>query len=352
MPGALTTDAMSSHTLYVAIWVQYGLCTVVMALRAYSQFFVLRKFSADDIVMLGAYLCQGVASALCTVSTSYGLGDNITALQYADIVQTLKFAMISQPFGVFAPLLGRISFILFLLATVILANDFRRKLLWGLIGFQVILNVIPVILQFTQCDPVSALWNPLQLIQSCQGAVVVQRWGYFQGAFNGLTDLILISIGLTVIMSLKMRRSNKIVLGVILSLSLLAMVAAILKAVYIRKLNTFNFSYALGLWCIWFLTEGTVVIVTASVPRLRAIVVIRRQTKSSYNAYVTPPSDSNGDPSSKRRSARTTYIHPSVDDAPMFTTGLERDAISEEGLQMESQTSLSHNRVVKEASQL
>jgi hypothetical protein len=38
-------------------------------------------------------------------------------------------------------------------------------------------------------------------------------------AFNALTDLILILTGLAVIVSLKMRRSNKIVLCIILSLS-------------------------------------------------------------------------------------------------------------------------------------
>lgn len=103
------------------------------------------------------------------------------SLSYSKIVNVLKFVMISMPFGVFAPLLGRISFILFLLSSVITAHNPRRKWLWVLIGLQLVINIIPCILQFTQCEPASALWDPLSLIQKCQGAVVVQKFGYFQG---------------------------------------------------------------------------------------------------------------------------------------------------------------------------
>ncbi|OJJ61742.1 hypothetical protein ASPSYDRAFT_128681 [Aspergillus sydowii CBS 593.65] len=330
-------NSISRDTLYATIWVQYGICTVVMFLRAYSQFFVLRRFTLDDSVMLGAYLCQGVASALCTTSTRFGLGASVMSLSYNQIVNVLKFAMVSMPFGVFAPLLGRISFILFLLSSVITAHNPRRKWLWVLIALQLVINIIPCILQFTQCHPASALWDPLSLIEKCQGAVVVQKFGYFQGAFNGMTDLVLTVSGLVVILSLKTHRSNKIALCSILSLSLLAMIAAILKTVQIRIMNTFEFSQAMGLWAIWFLTEGTVVIVTASVPRLRAIVVLGRQrSKSSYNPYNTPTtprgrssnnnnnnnnnnnSTENGPYCTKDQPVRTKYIDTPIDETLLF----------------------------------
>ncbi|CEL03608.1 hypothetical protein ASPCAL04760 [Aspergillus calidoustus] len=358
MEGADALDSISRSGLYTVIWVEYGICTVVMALRAYSQAFVLRKFAADDIVMLGAYIIQGVASVLCTLSTSYGLGSSVTDLDYHQVVNLLKYAMISMPFGVIAPLLGRISFILFLLTSVITVHKLRRKLLWGLIVLQTIINIVPCILQFTQCDPVEALWNPLQLIARCQGAIVVLRFGYFQGAFNALTDLILILTGLAVIVSLKMRRSNKIVLCIILSLSSLAMIAAILKTVQLRGMNTANFSHAMGLWAIWFLTEGTVVIITASVPRLRAIIVQGRKGNSTYTPYLTPDG-SNGPPpyeerSRKHRSIRTTFLETSLDDAPIYPGSEDRRADrGEEGSRdvvlMESGTSLTRSVRVREA---
>jgi hypothetical protein len=90
-----------------------------------------------------------------------------------------------------------------------------------------------------------------------------------------------------------------------------AMIAAILRTVQIHRLSSLQFSHSLALWAIWFLyashsfrvsntqpvlahvdsmcirTEGTVVIVTASAPRLRAICVLRKKNRRSYKAYLT-----------------------------------------------------------------
>ncbi|KAL4816829.1 hypothetical protein BDW67DRAFT_184300 [Aspergillus spinulosporus] len=292
---------ISQSVLYATIWAEYGICTVVMVLRAYSQLFMLRKFTLDDFVMVGAYILQGVASALVTVSTYYGLGSNIAALDYGQLVGLLKYVMIGMPFGVLAPLAGRISFILLLLATVLSVHNMRRKLLWALIILQVIVNIIPCVLQYTQCSPVEGLWNPKIVLTECQGAILVQRWGYFQGAFNALTDLILIITGLAVVLKLKVHRWRKIILGLILSLSLLAMVAAILRTIQIYRLSSLQFSHSLALWAIWFLTEGTVVIVTASAPRIRAICVLRQKNKRSYNAHLTSNSGDKAPAQGKRQ---------------------------------------------------
>ncbi|RDW63216.1 uncharacterized protein DSM5745_10327 [Aspergillus mulundensis] len=328
MSGINDLQAVSHGAMYATIWVEYGITTVVMVLRAYSQVFILRKFTADDLVMVGAYVVQGIASSLVTASVHHGLGSswNPTSLSSVqDATEMLKYAMISMPCGTIASMLGRISFILFLLKSVITVHNLRRKVLWGLIACQFV-NVIPCVLQFTQCNPVSALWDPLKLIEKCQGATMVQNWGYFQGAFNGLTDLFLTGIGLAVILTLKMSRRNKIILSSIVSLSLLAMIASILKTVQLRTMNSPRFSYAMAIYAIWFLTEATVVIVTASVPRLRAIIVLGKQTKPSYNPYLTP--DSGNDRAvyaksgeyplehsrvSKHRSIRTTFYETEGD---------------------------------------
>lgn len=47
---------ISQNSLYATIWVEYSICTVVMALRVYSQLSVRRRFALDDFVMVGAYV--------------------------------------------------------------------------------------------------------------------------------------------------------------------------------------------------------------------------------------------------------------------------------------------------------
>ncbi|KAL4920599.1 hypothetical protein BDW62DRAFT_215858 [Aspergillus aurantiobrunneus] len=314
------SDTISQSALYTAIWVEYGICSIVMILRAYSQLFVLRSFAADDFVMLGAYVVQGIGSVLCTVSASWGLGGRVADLSYNEMVNLLKYAMIAMPFGIIAPFLGRISCILFLLSSVITVHKLRRKMLWALIALSIPINVLLCILQFTQCTPASSLWDPQRVFEDCQSAVVVSRYGYFAGAFNALSDLILTVTGLAVVLTLNTHRSDKIILSSILSLSLLAMVAAILKALQLDTMNTPEFSYPMGLWVIWYLTEGTVVIITASVPRLRAIFVLGKQGKSSYSPYISPDVSNGNGPtyedrlSGKHRSVRLTYLDPTLQD--------------------------------------
>ncbi|KAL2823545.1 hypothetical protein BDW59DRAFT_163123 [Aspergillus cavernicola] len=278
---------VAQSTLYTLIWVEFGICTIVVGLRAYSQLLVVRRPCLDDLVMLGAYILQGVASGLCTASAYWGQGSDFSELlrDRKAVVNMLKFAMISMPFGVLGPMLARISFILFLIVTVLTVHNLRRKSLWVLIVLQVVINAIPIIMQFTLCRPLSGMWDPFEHRQACRAGKIVQQYGFFQGAFNALTDLILIVTGLLVIIHLKLRLQTKVALCVILSLSSLAMIAAILKTIQLQLMVTASTSYAYAMWTIWFLTEGTVLIITASVPRIRPLIILRNKHKRDQITY-------------------------------------------------------------------
>ncbi|KAL3457440.1 hypothetical protein BJX64DRAFT_17821 [Aspergillus heterothallicus] len=273
---------------------------------------------------------QAIASGLCTASTHWGLGTELMTLMLEPtrVQNMLKFAMISMPFGVVGPMLGRISFILFLQNTVLTVHTLRRKILWWVIGLQVVINLIPIVLQFTQCKPVAALWDPYQIQTACRDAVVVMRYGFFQGAFNALTDLGLIVIALLVTVHLKLRLQTKIALCAILSLSSLAMIATILKTIQLQLMNSTQFSYAYAMWTIWFLTEGTVIIVTASVPRLRPLVILRKKPTSSravYNNTYSNELDASSRSRGRSRGHRygtsvSIYAERSKDSAPSYPT--------------------------------
>ncbi|KAL4746864.1 hypothetical protein BDW72DRAFT_206972 [Aspergillus terricola var. indicus] len=146
-------------------------------------------FALDDFVMVGAYILQGIASSLVTVSTYHGLGSNVTTLDYGHLVRLLKYVMIAMPFGVLAPLS---------------VHSLRQKLFWLLIVLQLVLNIVPCVLQYTQCSPIEGLWNPKVVLTHCSGAKMVQRWGYIQGGMSPYTN-----------------DGCKMVLSLILSLSLL-----------------------------------------------------------------------------------------------------------------------------------
>jgi hypothetical protein len=59
------TASVAQSTLYALIWAEFALCTAVMALRGYSQIFIVRRPCVDDLVMLGAY----VSHKLCILGS-------------------------------------------------------------------------------------------------------------------------------------------------------------------------------------------------------------------------------------------------------------------------------------------
>jgi hypothetical protein len=89
------------------------------------------------------------------------------------------------------------------------------------------------------------------------------------------------------------------------------------------------------------------VIVTASVPRLRAIIVLGRKGNSTYTPYLTPEG-SNGPPPyeerlRKHRSVRTTYLETFLDDVPIYAGTEDRRDREREVVMMESGTSLTRS---------
>ncbi|KAL3451749.1 hypothetical protein BJX65DRAFT_304333 [Aspergillus insuetus] len=285
MADNLNPKEISSTTIFSIIWAEFACCTLVLALRVYSQFFIVRRPAADDFVMIGAWTLQLVASAISSVSAAWGLGTYFGALALEQRRNIAKFAFVFLPFGVFGPMLGRVSFILFIRSSVVVeVFHLRRWLLWALLVLQVVLNVVPVIMEFTQCFPVESLWDASEGEESCGEASSVQYYVYFQGAFNAFTDLILILIGVLVVIRLQLPLYTKIVLSVVLSFGVFAMAATILKSIQLRILRRHDMSYGYAMWNIWSLTEGAVVIMAASAPRLRAMLLVLRR-KSGPSPY-------------------------------------------------------------------
>jgi hypothetical protein len=103
------------------------------------------------------------------------MGMKTALLNYEQIVHVLKYGAFAMPVGALSSMCGRIGFICFLLLSVI--TVYR---LWSLVVTQLVVNVVPIILEFTTCKPVSKLWNFMGE-GICEEAIVAQRMGYFQG---------------------------------------------------------------------------------------------------------------------------------------------------------------------------
>ena len=133
---------------------------------------------------------------------------------------TLLWAMIS-------PMFGRMSFLVSLL--YLTGTDVRvsRWPIWAFIALQFIINVVAIIVFFTQCgNQLDILWsedlgNLAKFLTVCEDPMIQTDLGYFQGAFNTLTDAFLTIMPAILIKHTMLSARAKVGLYALLCLSVL-----------------------------------------------------------------------------------------------------------------------------------
>jgi hypothetical protein len=150
-----------------------------------------------------------------------------------------------EPFAIVTCMWGRMSFAMFLLYIIGTADNRQKMVLWTVIAVQAVINAVTIIQIFAQCGAhVEALWNYAAAGDAvCQSRMVQTIIGFVQSGLNSACDLVLTISPLLVLWKLNMPMSQKIGLGAILTLSIFAFAASLVKCVQIRNLSeTTDFS--------------------------------------------------------------------------------------------------------------
>jgi hypothetical protein len=122
---------------------------------------------------------------------------------------------------------GRISFCVYLLKLTGTSNA-KKWFLYGLIAQHFVINILTIILIVVQCPKFATLWDPIGTPGVCWSPSVQANFGYFQGATNTVTDIILTVLPAVLVWKLQIAPKLKIGLSIVLGLSLL----------YVRTLST------------------------------------------------------------------------------------------------------------------
>ncbi|KAK4615675.1 hypothetical protein CLAFUW4_10382 [Fulvia fulva] len=136
-------------------------------------------------------------------------------------------------------------------------------------ALQFLINTSCVIRIYAQCcSHVSALWGDGE-VTSCLDPVHQTNYGYFQSAFNSVSDLYLTALPAIIIWRLEIKPMVKAGLSFLLYLSFFAFIASVVKTWQIRILNergdiTGNFVD----FVIWAALEIDLVIIVASIPTI------------------------------------------------------------------------------------
>ncbi|KAI9695654.1 MAG: hypothetical protein M1820_008501 [Bogoriella megaspora] len=273
---AMEPDVNRGPLLQRAVWVLLGLSTVVILGRLLVKCKTTRRLYYDDLLMLLA-LGFGYAHAVTiSISVSTGLGRHIYYLSDANYPDTLRVGFFSLAWGFLSPLAGRLGFMVFLLFVAGTDPLIKKWWLYVFMSLQLVINVVAVIVAYAWCgNELYILWNPKKqdlFNEKCFNPVIQTNYGYFQGSFNTLTDLFLTILPALIVWHTKLSFNAKIATGCLLCLSILAMVASIVKTYEAKALSeVFDYTYDLIPYVLWMSIELNVVMIVATIPLLRPL---------------------------------------------------------------------------------
>ncbi|CZR65028.1 related to integral membrane protein PTH11 [Phialocephala subalpina] len=263
-------------------WTLYGLAGVVVGMRIFTQVKISRQFGLGDIVMLLALMFGFLHILFITISHHFGWGRHFFYLDDYKKVTSMEMEFISEPFGILCSALGRVSFII-LMFRLFGTTKYRRWFLHFMIAQSLVVNLVTCITIFVQCGDVRSLWDPVGVPSKCWVPAAQADIGFFQGACNSMTDLILTVLPSSIFWTLQMKLRIKLGLVALLGLSIFAFVASIIKTVKLQSLGersdyTFNTVSFMN----WVVIENTFVMIGSSIPLMRPLFKKAKDSAMSH----------------------------------------------------------------------
>ncbi|KAF2153101.1 hypothetical protein K461DRAFT_267742 [Myriangium duriaei CBS 260.36] len=272
-------------------WTMAAIGTFLVLLRAYAARSYSGKPRWDFIwVVIGAIF--GLACQVgITLQCLHGVGNHITNVSINDIWASLYLTFVGISLGLCGNTGAKLSIVALLLQiTPREVHPKRRQVLWGIGIFCSVVNMIQIILVWTQCDPVNKVWDII-LPGVCKTTKAANDFSYFQGATAVITDAFLALYPTTVVWDLKLSYRTKIGFCVLMAGGLLPAVAGIVRTIYShRMLSSSDITWELVPFLMWSDTEMWFVIILGSVPPLRPLferVILGRVNLSSRDRRST-----------------------------------------------------------------
>ncbi|KAL4777259.1 hypothetical protein BDW60DRAFT_520 [Aspergillus nidulans var. acristatus] len=268
-------------------WPLFGICLVLVGLRVWVRTRIIKSWGWDDPFILLAFLCATMNSIFVTVSAHYGTGHHASDLSDYQRIESTKFNWLSQGFHVMSTNWGKVSVAIFLLR-IIHKVKHHRPMMYGGIVLLTVVNTVCVYTIYGQCTPTRKLWNSSGE-GHCWDPTVQRNYAFFQGSFSAFSDLVLAVYPLTTIYGLQMALKVKIGLGCVLSLGVIAMIAAIVKTINLASLSArADYPWDTVDLTIWIAIEQYLIILAACIPTLTPLfnIVVRQRTSKKSTSNI------------------------------------------------------------------
>ncbi|CAG7963937.1 unnamed protein product [Penicillium salamii] len=292
---AIVRDQLVANTVLVI------LATLMVILRGVSRKIRQSAIGWDDACCLGGLLHTYGMLAMQYHYARVGMRNHVMDISPDNTVLIAKMLIIYQIVYYNAMVLAKFSYLFFYLR-IFVSKEFRI-LTWICMGCAGAYWTGSVLQVFLICTPFKKNWNPL-----LPGHCASQNVAFSTiGAFNLVTDVMIMALPMRFIWKLQMSTGTKVALYGIFGLGIFISSITIIR---IRVLTTVDFNdlpYSMIWAAFWSVTEPALAIANACAPMLRPILkaAFPALFASAKAGYTTQPAS--GPILSKNSSSKRTF---------------------------------------------
>ncbi|KAL1959485.1 hypothetical protein VTO42DRAFT_1930 [Malbranchea cinnamomea] len=262
-------------TVLITAFTLVSVSTVIVAVRFYCRYFLVRAVRIYDYLMLLALCLTWGIATINYFQVKYGTGvhteDQDPSLGTKGLEGTLKSWYTYQM--VYLVDLCAVKFSILTFYRIISTQRAYRIAVYTVMGIVAAFTVAMVFVNAFECPNPSDAWSVEILFQGSSSCHDLHPIYYGQAAFNILSDVVILLLPMPVLHSLQMRRNKRIALIGIFSVGAIAVIASGVRV------------YALTLWSapdadvpyeganilIWSQIEINAAIISASIPSLKPL---------------------------------------------------------------------------------
>ncbi|KAK3357828.1 hypothetical protein B0T25DRAFT_630790 [Lasiosphaeria hispida] len=248
------------------LWTMAVVTLVFVVLRVYTRAVLVRSFGSDDYVYVLSGFMLLFYAVFLQVSSHYGFGQPIAALDLDSAVRAVEWEMIGQTFAVVGMATAKVSLGLFLLRIVV--KPWHRVVLWIASVLILAVSLVVGVLFWTQCLPPRSLYDP-RVKGTCGFGIA--PFSLLLGVACIVADFFFAAFPWVFIWNLNMKHKEKVTIAASMSVGVVAGVAGIIRTVSLGGIASRNYTEDTVPLIIWSAVELAVTMVCAGVPVLRPL---------------------------------------------------------------------------------
>ncbi|OTA99283.1 hypothetical protein M426DRAFT_16578 [Hypoxylon sp. CI-4A] len=252
----------------IITWTFTSLATFFLLLRVACKLRIRVRLWCDDWVLIASWVVLVASCIVVSVNVADGFGKHTKAMD-PKILTTITFRnAVAGTLLTVASSWSKTSFGITLLR---ITTPRMRLVVWFLMVSMNVFMCTGVIINWTACNPVQALWD-FSVKGTCWSmSLVIPLSMLFTGYF-GFVDLAFALIACSIVLKLQINLKEKIGVAVAMSLGVFASASAIVKAVSFTTLGDDDYNYN-GIELVGrSVAEISTTIIAASIPVLRTLV--------------------------------------------------------------------------------